>query len=185
MEEFILYGWWCLCSTWRQYRASLHSMSNGLMKFPKALTSFVTSSSLCCIWASLRCFVNGVIRVVHTCHFKSACFVTHHLWYAGIFLLKATIPPALFTWWLMVCSMVMSMGLHDPSTFDRLTLSAPFLRISSGLGWATCRFRRDVGHRKVPGIVLVMIHHKVKRTHFLQAWDVEIQIIFFCYTLLL
>ena len=153
----------------------------------KSLAQFCDVLSLCCIWANLRCFVNGVIRVVHTCHFKSACLVTHHLWYAGIFLLKATIPPALFTWWLIVCSMVMSMGLHDrhPGIFDWLTLSAPFLRISSGLGWATCRFRRDVVHRKVPGIVVVMIHHKVKRTHFLQAWDVEIQIIFFRYTLLL
>ena len=41
----------------RQYRASLHSMSNGLMKFPNALHSFVTSSSFCCIWAGLKCFI--------------------------------------------------------------------------------------------------------------------------------
>ena len=53
------------------------------------------------------------------------------------------------TFYMMVDSMVMSMGLHDPGTFDHLTLSAPFLRISSVPGWATCRFRRDVVHIKV------------------------------------
>ena len=49
-----------------------------------------------------------------------------------------------------------------------LTLCPPFLRISSAPGWATGRFKRDVVHKKVPGIVVVF-HHNVKRTHFLQA----------------
>ena len=167
---------------------TIHSISalnvKWINEISKSLAQFCDVFLIYCIWAGLRCFVNGVIRVVHTCHFKSACLVTHHLCYAGIFLLKPTIPPALFTWWLIVCSMVMSTGIRDPRTFDQLTLSPPFLRISSAPGWATGRFRRDVVHRKVPGIV-VMIHHKVKRTHFLQAWDVEIQIIFFRYMSLL
>ena len=96
---------------------------------------------------------------------------------------EANNPSCTFTWRLIVCSMIMSTRLHDPGTFDQLTLSPPFLRVSSAPGWAT-RFRREVIYKKVPGIV-VMIHHKVTRTHFLQAWDVEIKIIFFRYTLLL
>ena len=122
--------------------------------------------------------VNGVFRVFHTCHFKSGSNIS------GLCMPCDTSS--------MVCWEISAEANNPSYTFCMmvdhllnghvnrvtkyvtlahligLTLSPPFLRISSALGWATGRFRRDVVHRKVPGIV-GMIHHKVKRTNFLQG----------------